>query len=292
MTARTTRIEPSLASNKPRSNLVLHRHATAKHLKEELPRISPVRLKLFTWYSRRYVRKHFHSVRLAVTGPPASWPELPVVLYSNHASWWDPLVCLLIKAEFFFERVAFAPIDAGMLERYQFFRKLGFFPVERQTRRGARQFLQTASAILQSPKHLLALTPQSRFADARERPPRFESGIGHLAVRAKHALFVPVAVEYVYWEERLPEILLRFGEPIEVGRHHNLALDAKDWTRLFEQRLLEAQDFLSVESQRRNPANFRILIRGGAGQGGVYDWWRSSVAKLRGKTFSPEHGGK
>ena len=29
-----------------------------------------------------------------------------------------------------------------------------------------------------------------------------------------------------------------------------------------------------------------------AGQGGVYDWWRSLTAKLRGETFRKEHGRK
>ena len=52
---------------------------------------------------------------------------LPLVLYTNHASWWDPLVGLIVKAEFFPDRTLFTPIDATMLERYKMFAKLGFF---------------------------------------------------------------------------------------------------------------------------------------------------------------------
>ena len=256
-----------------------------------IPTVSRLLLNWFTWYSRRYIRRHFHSVRVSRSGlPPAS--NLPLVLYSNHASWWDPLVGLVLKSEFFADRTLFAPIDAAMLERYKIFAKLGFFGVEQHSRRGAVQFLRTAEAVLKSPQHLLAVTPQSRFADVRERPVRFEAGLGHLATRLERALFVPFVAEYVFWEERLPEILVRFGEPVEARREHASALTAEGWTRQFEQKLQAAQDALSIESQHRDPAAFQTLVSGGAGQGGIYDWWRAVKAKLRGESFNREHGRK
>lgn len=256
-----------------------------------IPAVSRPLLKWFTWYSRRYIRRHFHSVRISRSGlPPAS--KLPLVIYSNHASWWDPLVGLVLKSEFFAGRTLFAPIDAAMLERYKMFAKLGFFGVEQRSRRGARQFLRVAETVLKSPQHLLAVTPQSRFADVRERPVRFEAGLGHLATRVERALFAPFVAEYVFWEDRLPEILVRFGEPVEVRRAHPSALTSFDWTQQFEQTLQAAQEALSIESQRRDPAAFRILLRGGAGQGGIYDWWRALKAKLRGEAFNREHGRK
>ncbi len=255
-----------------------------------LPRVSALLFRWFTWYSRRYIRRHFHSLRVSLAGLPPETHGLPLVLYSNHASWWDALVCLVVKDEFFPCRNAFAPIDAAMLKRYKMFGKLGFFGVEQGSRRGAMHFLRTAEAILKSPQALLAVTPQSRFADVRERPVRFEAGLGHLAMRVERATFVPVAVEYVFWEERLPEILVRFGEPVQVRREHKAAFDAKYWTRLFEQKLTEAQDALALEAQRRHSEDFQMVLRGGAGQGGIYDWWRGIKARLRGEPFRKEHG--
>jgi 1-acyl-sn-glycerol-3-phosphate acyltransferase len=249
-------------------------------------------LRWFTWYSRRYVRRHFHSLRVSRAGLPPETGGLPLVIYSNHASWWDALVCLVLKEEFFPGHTAFTPIDAAMLARYKFFRRLGFFGVNRHSRRGAVEFLRTAEAVLQVPRNLLAITPQSRFVDVRVRPIRFESGLGHLATRAQQALFVPFAAEYVFWEERLPEILVRFGEPVEIHPQHRAAFDSKYWTMLFEQKLTETQDALAAEAQRRNPADFEMRLRGGAGQGGVYDFWRWFKSKWRGETFRKEHGDK
>jgi hypothetical protein len=179
-----------------------------------------------------------------------------------------------------------------MLARYRMFAKLGFFGVEQHSRRGAVQFLRTSEAILQSPQHLLAVTPQSRFADVRERPVKFQGGLGHLAKRVERAVYLPMATEFVFWEERLPEILVRFGEPVEVRRENATAFTHDYWTALFEQKLEANQEALSVEAQRRNPSVFKTLLLGGAGQGGVYDFWRAFKARLRGESFTREHGAK
>ena len=254
------------------------------------PRISPLLLRWFTWYCRGYLRRHFHSLHISRAGLPPDTRGLPLVIYTNHASWWDPLVGLVLKDAFFADRTLYTPIDADMLARYRMFAKLGFFGVEQRNRRGAVQFLRTSEVILQSPNHLLAVTPQSRFADVRERPVRFQAGLGHLASRTEHAIFLPMTTEFIFWEERLPEILVRFGEPVEVRREHASAFTPDYWTDLFEQKLEAAQEALSAEAQRRDPAAFDPLLRGGAGQGGIYDLWRALKSKCRGEHFSKEHG--
>ncbi|MDX1950633.1 MAG: lysophospholipid acyltransferase family protein [Verrucomicrobiota bacterium] len=251
------------------------------------PAISPFLLRWFTWYSRHYVKRHFHSLRVSRTGLPPDTQGLPLLLYSNHASWWDPLVCLLLKQQFFPERNGYAPIDAAMLEKYSFFRHLGFFGIDPHSARGAAQFLRTAEELLQSENNLVAVTPHGRFADARERPVRLKPGLAHLARRVERTLFLPLAIEYVFWDERLPEILVRFGKPIRAEHEER---SAEDLMQLFNGHLARAQDALALESQRRDPAQFQTLVQGGAGQGGVYDWWRWMKGIILNKPFRKEHG--
>lgn len=255
-----------------------------------LPPISPRLLRAFTAYSRWYVGRHFHAVRVCETGLPPKVHGLPMVLYVNHAAWWDPLACLLLQDEFFRDRRAFAPIDARALRQYRFFAKLGFFGVEQDSPRGAVSFLRHATAILQHSDTALWLTPQGRFADARERPVRFKPGLGHLPERVGRAVFVPVALEYTFWEERKPELLVRFGEAEILGREVGLPPAEKNWTRHFEQRLEATQTALAAESQARNPARFRCMLRSASGVGFFYDAWRRWRARLRGERFTSEHG--
>ncbi len=257
-----------------------------------LPSISPLLLRWFTWYCRGYLRRHFHSLRVALSGLPPDATGYPVVVYTNHASWWDPLVGLVMKNACFPQRNLYAPIDAAMLQRYRMFARLGFYGVEQGTRHGAVQFLRTSEQILQHPNHLLAMTPQSRFADVRERPLRFQSGLGHLAKRVEDVIFVPMATEYVFWEERLPEILIRFGEPVLINTTTRRGQGVEALSAQLERQLAATLDYLSVEVQRRDASDFRTILRGEAGQGGAYDLWRKLKAKVRGEAFVKEHGRK
>jgi 1-acyl-sn-glycerol-3-phosphate acyltransferase len=253
-----------------------------------LPTRSPRLIAWFTRYSRWYVGRHFHSVRLAGAEPPPLDPAQPLVVCVNHASWWDPLLCLLASDCCFPGRAGFAPIDAVMLQRYRFFARLGFFGVEQQSTRGAARFLRTAEAILRQPNTALWLTPEGRFTDPRQRPVSFKPGLGHLAARLTRATLVPLAVELTFWEERTPEALLLFGQPVEVVPGEVRTAD--EWTTLLERRLEAALDSLARLAQQREPAAFTTLLRGGAGVGGVYDLWRRGRAWLRGESFNPSHG--
>ena len=73
-------------------------------------------------------------------------------------------------------------------------------------------FLRTTRAILESRRNLVWLTPQGRFMDVRERPIRLQRGLGALAAQREEVEFLPLAIEYSFWTEPRPEILISFGE--------------------------------------------------------------------------------
>jgi len=187
----------------------------------------------------------------------------------------------------FANRQAFAPIDAAALRQYRFFARLGFFGVEQHSARGAAQFIRAATALLAQPNTSLWLTPQGRFADVREQSPQFKAGLGHLPARIERAVFVPLALEYVFWEERKAEVLARFGAPEIISGNK---LSPQEWTHHFEQRLQATQAALAIEAQQRQPADFRTLVHSRSGVGFAYDAWRALRAKLTGQPFHREHG--
>jgi 1-acyl-sn-glycerol-3-phosphate acyltransferase len=252
----------------------------------ELPRRWPWLIRGFRKYARRYVRKHFHAVRLSKAGaafPPAGEP---VLLVLNHPAWWDPLVGIVLS-EAFAGRDQFAAIDAVAVNQYRFFARLGFVGVDTTSLRGAAAFLRTGQAVLGEPNRVFWVTAQGRFADARERPLALRSGVGHLAARLSRGVVVPLALEYAFWEERTPEALARYGEPIRVTDHPGL--DGKAWTRLIEDALTRTLDALNADTVSRDPGRFDTVLGGRAGVGGVYDLWRRAKALVRGERFDPSH---
>lgn len=242
---------------------------------------------LFQWYARRYMARHFHAVRVSRTGPLPDSPDRPIVMVSNHPSWWDPLTALVLARGMARWRVHYAPMEDVGLSQYRILEKVGFFGIDTTTPRGARRFLQTCLELLKRPESTLWITAQGRFLDVRERPARLMSGIGHLAHRAKDTLFVPTAIEYPFWDDRCPEALLRFGPPIEVtsGRDRS----ATEWVAAIESALVQTQDQLAAEAMTRDPERFTTILAGTSGVGGVYDVIRRFRAWRAGTTFRPEH---
>jgi 1-acyl-sn-glycerol-3-phosphate acyltransferase len=251
------------------------------------PRRSTLLCRWFAWWVPRYLRRHFHAVRLARGTRPRLQADWPLIVVLNHPSWWDPLIGVVLSG-LFPEREHYAPMDAKALTRYTFFNKLGFYGVEQGTARGGLDFVHTTAAILRRPGATVWITAQGQIIDARVRPPRLRPGIGHVARRLERGVVVTLALEYPFWEERLPEALARFGEPIviEPGQQRESA----EWVQRIEASLEAAQDSLREDSLRRDPRAFETLVAGRAAIGGVYDWWRRGVAWIRGERFQPEHG--
>ena len=258
--------------------------ATSPHVRAPHPWFS----RWFGDYAAKRLRQGFHRVRLLGDSFPAIDPEAPLVIYGNHASWWDPMVALAVRPLFFPNREAYAPIDADMLERYGIFNSLGFFGVERDSLRGVAKFLDHAEAILRRPNALLFLTPQGRFADVRERPLSFQRGIAHLAERIPSALFLPLATEIAYWEESKPEILIHAGRPVSPESQPQREREAL--LGELEGALERAMDELAAASIARDPAAFRDVFAGSAGVGGLYDFWRTIKARVTGQPINLHHG--
>jgi hypothetical protein len=215
------------------------------------------------------------------------FPARSVIVVTNHTSWWDPLIGMALTSELPDWRELYAPIDLKGLTQYPFLERLGFFGVETGTARGSLRFLRQSLAILSRPESILSITAQGEFVDVRERPTRLKEGIGHLLYRIESAVVVTLALEYPFWNDRLPEALARFGLLIEVapGKRHS----PREWTARIAHALEENQDRLAEESRLRDPAAFTTLIGGAAGVGGIYDLWRRFRARLYGKPFDPEH---
>lgn len=245
-------------------------------------------VRFFCWIFERSLKSDFHAVRLARAEPPPA-PDLPhLVIYCNHPSWWDAVVCVFIARTFFPQRHFRAPIDAAMLERYGFMAKIGLFGVEKNSRRGAADFLAACREVFRDERNVLMLTAQGRFADCRERPLALEGGVAHLAALDERVVFMPLAIEYCLWQERQAEVLLRFGKPLPAKEMTGRPVGER--REMLETALDETMSALARDAIARNEAAFTTILSGKRGINPLYDGWRRFQALLRGRRFNPEHG--
>ena len=240
---------------------------------------------LFVRYLRAYLARHFDAVRVDRTGRA---PELdgPVIFYSNHAAWWDPVVLLVLARAFYGERHVRAPIDAAALRRYAVLERCGLFAIEPGTIAGARRFLGVARDVLARPDGAIGVTAQGRFADVRERPVRLERGVARLLVGLPNVRAVPIALEYPFWNERRPEALIRFGLPFGAAGMTLAAAQVR-----VESALEAGLDALAEAAMTRDAARFDVLVGGRhAGAGLIADLPARLRAWAHGRRFDAAHG--
>lgn len=236
-----------------------------------------------------FLKRHFHTVAVHRDSLPAieSTHDRPLIVYGNHPSWWDPLIAQFLCRQLFAPRQFYAPIDARALEQYQVFRKLGFFGIDLESRAGASAFLKTSQAIVQHTDASLWITPEGRFCDVRDASAPLMPGLAHLATKLPpQGTILALALEYVFWDERLPVVLARFAQPLEADSHRT----KPEWNEQLTQQLRTNQSELAVAAQARRAEPFEPLLRGTRGAGGVYDTFRRFKSMATRRRFRASHG--
>jgi len=244
----------------------------------------------FHVFIRSYLRRHFHSVAVADNDVwNFDFPkDQPLIFYCNHPSWWDPLLVHFFNSHRFSGRQFYAPIDAEALEQYQVFKKLGFYGVSLSSTRGASSFLKQSRAIVSAPNTVLWITPEGRFSDVRDQSAPFMPGLAHLCSRLDSGFVVPMALEYAFWEERLPEALCKMGTPIELASSRQMTKE--QWQMRLTTTLRQTQAELAALVILRDSKPFRNLLSGKKGSGPIYDSMRRIRAILTGQRFKASHG--
>ena len=206
-------------------------------------------------------------------------------LREDHPSWWDPLVALVLSHRIG-RQVMTAPIDARALRGYRFFERLGFFGIEPGTSQGWHTLLRVAGEVLARPDGALWITPQGEFTDART-PIELRGGVGAVVRHMQRGSVLPLALEYTFWDERLPEALARFGPAVVVA--DGRARSAEEWTQAIAAAMQANQLALAELSQARDPARFEQVLLGQAGVTRAYDLWRRLRAWMGRGPAATEH---
>ncbi len=260
--------------------------------KDDVPNVAAWFQGGFHVFLRSFLKRHFHSVAIERGSRCDRSLDLqvdaPLIVYGNHPSWWDPLIAHFLNSALFPSRQFYAPIDAEALEQYRVFGKLGFYGVQLNSTSGAAAFLKNSVAILNHGRTAVWMTPEGRFADVRDHTAPLMPGLAHLCNKLEHGWILPIALEYAFWEERLPECLVKMGEPISLADHHHL--DKPRWSELLTSHLRAAQADLSQQVINRSVEPFDHLLRGSRGGGLIYDSLRRVKSLATRRRFRAAHG--
>lgn len=162
--------------------------------------------------------------RVRVEGVENFPEEGAAIVYSNHKSWWDPIVvgCVLKRPIFFMAKKELFEIPVfGYILKL-----LHAFPVNR----GApdRKAIRKALEVLNEKKVLGIFPEGTRSKDGVLKEP--EPGIALLATKVKDVALVPVAIKGDF--RFLNPILIKIGKPIRLSLDDKEKLKSRDLSDL------------------------------------------------------------
>jgi 1-acyl-sn-glycerol-3-phosphate acyltransferase len=245
----------------------------------------------FLRFTRRMVAKQFISfgIQRELLDLSGIDEQTPIVVYANHASWWDPICAMQIRHHAFPSRIFYAPIDADALANYRIMAKLGFYGLRLKTSSGASEFLAMTKLILESQNAAIFITPEGRFTDVRDYSVPLMPGLAHLASKSNQVAFIPMALEYAFWDESRPQMFARLGAAMVSGGD-TAPCSKSEWNELLTRRLRQTQSELADSVISRDAGRFEHIIASRPIRLGWYDYFRSWASRMEGKRFDPRHG--
>lgn len=148
----------------------------------------------FRLYSVWKTKHCFHRVYL-----DCQYTEkgLPVLLISNHFSWWDGFWAVWLNEKVFHRLFWFMMLEE-QLKKNMFLNKAGGYSVRKGTRSVAETINYTAD-LLSDSGNLVLIFPQGEISSMHTREFIFERGVGHIISRCGnpvHIVFVANLIDY------------------------------------------------------------------------------------------------
>ena len=176
----------------------------------------------FSWWFARdadmRVRRQFSALRVrGLDRARRALEQGPVLVVSNHTSYWDALLVLQLGVRILGART-FAMMDATNLRRLPFFALVGAFGVDRSSAVDGARAVRYAAKLLAAPRTLVWIFAQGRETPVTARPLGFHGGSAAVARLAKDARVLPLAIRYEHGEQPRAIIYVSIGEAV-TGDH-------------------------------------------------------------------------
>lgn len=168
----------------------------------------PVIYPFFQLYTLWKIRRNFHAV--FVTGEFKE-KHLPVLLISNHISWWDGFWAMYLNLKLFRRRFFFMMLEE-QLRKHKFFNKTGGFSV----RKGSRTIIETldyTAGLLEDKKNLVLMFPQGTIESIYYNDFSFEKGIEHILKKVSGKVQILFLINLIdYFSNPRPGLYMYFKE--------------------------------------------------------------------------------
>lgn len=178
-------------------------------------RFSPLHVRAFEAFFRPWRDRR---VRTLMAGLPRDLPnDLPLLLASNHVSWWDPFTLREMQRILRPSSPVFVVMLERELARRPYFRRMGVHGIKPGSGASLRACIRQLRARLQErPDGSVVFFPQGRIWPSFRRPLGFHPGIGLLARELAPLVVLPVGLHVEPLNSTRSTVFASAAEPIRV----------------------------------------------------------------------------
>ena len=162
----------------------------------------------FKFYALCKIRRHFREVTVS-----GEFKEkgLPVLLISNHVSWWDGFWVMYLNIKLLHRRFYFMMLEEQLL-KFSFFINCGGYSV----RKGSRSVIESINytiELLSDKKNLVMLFPQGSITSMHNQSFHFQKGLERILKAVKEKVQIIFLANLVdYFSSEKPSLFIYLQE--------------------------------------------------------------------------------
>ena len=165
---------------------------------------------------------------------------VPTILFAPHSNWWDGIVLYNTTHRICKKEIR---LMVEELNRFPLLRRGGAYSVNKKSPQSAMKALKYSVDLLKDLRNQLCIFPQGIIRPPHYRPIEFQTGLAYIAQSAVKKYgkinLIPLAVEYCFFRDNRPEVVVDFGKCIELTDKN---IDRHEYTKFLEQALTQTCD--------------------------------------------------
>ena len=189
--------------------------------------------------------------------------SVPTILFAPHCNWWDGIVMYNITHRIFHKEIR---LMIEELNRFPLLRRGGAYSVNKKSPQSAMKALKYSVDVVGDIRNMLCIFPQGIIRPPHYRPIEFQTGLAYIAENAVKRYgkvnLIPLAIDYCFFRDNRPEVIVEFGKRIELVKGNELdKLSRKDLTYYLEHSMQEVCDNQFKEISQGDITKYNILFK-------------------------------
>ena len=149
------------------------------------------------------------------------------------------------------------------LNRFPLLRRGGAYSVNKKSPQSAMKALKYSVDVLGDLRNILCIFPQGIIRPPHFRPIEFQTGLAYIAKNAIKRYgkinLIPIAIDYCFFRDNRPEVVVEFGQRIELFDDRNF--ERKELTHMLEHSLQKVCDNQALEISQGDITQYNILFK-------------------------------